>query len=140
LLQIFLIKGFNVSAFWQKKTVNIIKVIHDELGGPGQFLVEVDVLGNMTLKSLVAKPEGLSSIVVIYQGEEVPLADFDWSWKARFKRIRHFLGHSYETVASITGNKTVSIHRVVSSKDFPRNLRYAVQVWEEMYFYAQHKL
>jgi len=134
-----IINGFLVKAIWQDKTVVLTKIIPDKSDDPERFVVEVDVIGDENLKTLVVRPEGLSKFSVEFEGEEIPLEDFDWSWKGRFKRMRKYLGHSYEMVANITGNKTTSIHRVVSSKDFPRNLRYAVQVWEEMHAYKLHK-
>jgi hypothetical protein len=134
-----IVKGFSVRAIWQDRTVILAKTIPQKSDDTERFVVEVDVTGDENIKTLVVKPEGLSDFVVEFAGEEISLEAFDWSWKGRFKRMRKYLGHSYEMVANITGNKTTSIHRVVSSKEFPRNLRYAVQVWEEMHGYKLNK-
>jgi hypothetical protein len=134
-----IVRGFSVKAIWQKRKVILTKTTPEKTEDTERFVVEVEVIGDENLKTLGVRPEGLSDFVVEYEGEEIPLEKFDWSWKGRFKRMRKYLGHSYEMVADITGNKTVSIHRVVSSKNFPRNLRYAVQVWEEMHAHKLHK-
>jgi hypothetical protein len=134
-----IVKGFSVKAIWQDKTVIFTKIIPETPDDPRRFMVEVDVLDDKNLKTLTVRPEGLSDFAVGYEGEEIPLGKFDWSWKGRFKRMRKYLGHSYGMIADITGNKSSSLQRVVSSREFPRNLRYAVQVWEEMYAYHKNK-
>jgi hypothetical protein len=114
-----IIKDFTVGARLQDKSVKITGITLDKSAHADQFIIQVEVIGDENIRSLGVRVEGLTGFLVCFLGQNIPLADFDWSWKARFGRIRQFMGHSYEKVSELTGDKSVSLQWVVSSKDFP---------------------
>jgi hypothetical protein len=128
-----IITRFPAKARWQDKAVLLLKTTRAEGQDPNDFTIDASEIGASRPTTYVLRPDDLSAAVIVYDNKEIPLADFDWSWKGRFKRMRTYMGHDYSLIAELTGNKAVSIHRVVSSKDFPRSLRYAVHIWEQMY-------
>lgn len=62
--------------------------------------------------------------------KEIPLEEFKLDWYSRYRRMLEDMGHTHKDVASIIGQSESTVNGF--SRSLPRQMRYAVVVWETM--------
>lgn len=127
-------KSFDITGTVAGQLVDVVGVLPEEAM---LFEIDEEVVGYRHINSTdqtkyLISASDVENICVIYNEIAIPLSEFDWSWKARFDRMRKALGLTLQDVADITGNSYGSVKVTTTAEDFPRNLRLAVVVWEKM--------